>query len=322
MKTNDYLYAVAAIRANESALLKEADLEQLINAPDYKKATEMLADKGYELPDGTDYSSMLDKELEKTWELVNKSAPDADGLKALAVKNDFQNLKAILKAEVMGEDAKSFLVTPSVIDTDELYEKISQRRFEELPDFMSDAAKKAYDTITKTGNGQLCDIIVDEAALKAMCALAKSSGEELIEEYAQTFCLAADIKCAYRCAKTNKGRAFMESAVCECDKVNKQGLIEAALEGEEALLDFLKSNGLADYAQALENGTSAFEKLCDDRVLDIMKKAKFTAFGLSPISAFFVAKETELKCLRIILSAKLSNASNDVIRERMRELYV
>ena len=47
-----------------------------------------------------------------------------------------------------------------------------------------------------------------------------------------------------------------------------------------------------------------------------------TAFGASPLAAYFIAKETELKCIRIILSAKLSHVSGEIIRERMRELYV
>ena len=44
--------------------------------------------------------------------------------------------------------------------------------------------------------------------------------------------------------------------------------------------------------------------------------------GIGPLAAYYVAKETEIKALRIILSAKISGASNDTVRERMRELYV
>ena len=38
MKKNDYLFAVASVRAKENSLLKQGDLEQLINIEDYKKA--------------------------------------------------------------------------------------------------------------------------------------------------------------------------------------------------------------------------------------------------------------------------------------------
>ena len=322
MSDKNFLYAVAVVRANEANLLKEADLEQLINAPDYKKAISILTDKGYSEPQGTDYSAMLDRELEKVWEFVTKNAPDADGLNTLAVKNDIQNLKAVLKAEVMGENAREFLVKPSIIEPDELLEKVSERRFEELPEFISEAAEKAYNTITKTGNGQMCDIIVDEAALRAISDFAEKSDEPLLKEYAEAFCLSTDIKTAYRCMKTKKGRDFIKAALFGGSGIDESALADAAAEGGEAFFDYLKSNNLSDYASALEKGASVFEKFCDDRLISIMKKAKMTAFGLSPVSAYYIAKETEIKCLRIILSAKLSEASNDIIRERMRELYV
>lgn len=322
MQKNDYLFAVAAIRVNELSLLKESDMEQIINAPDYKKAVQLLSEKGYELPNGNDYSSMLDSETQKTWEKIKKNAPEAEEMNCFIVKNDFQNLKAVLKSEVMDEDAKNFLVSPSVIDPEFLFEKVSDREFNDLPDFIKETAKSAFDTLTKTGNGQYCDIVIDAGALKAIVDFAKKGTEPTIIEYAENFCLQANIKTALRAVKTKKGEAFLNSAIADCDLLSKADLIEAALKGEEALLELLSDKGLSEYRQAIEKSTSAFEKYCDDKMLSIMKKAKMTAFGLSPLAAYFIARETEIKCLRIILSAKLSFVSNDVIRERMRELYV
>lgn len=322
MNNNDYLYAVAVIRANEAMLLNNADLEQLINAPDYRKAVALLADKGWEAPEGGNYSQMLDKELDKAWALVRESAPEAEALQTFIVKNDFQNLKAILKAGVTGHDAKDFFVSPCVIPPEEMLEAVSERKFADLPEFISATAEKAFKALTKTGNGQLCDVIIDTDALETIIAFAKESGDKTLIDYAESFCLAADIKTAYRSIKTGKEKAFLDTAVAKCDGVDKQGLIEAALKGEEEFFAFLQTCGLTGYKEALENGTSAFEKYCDDKALEMMKKAKMTAFGISPLAAFFVARETEVKCLRIILSAKISGSSNDVIRERMRELYV
>ncbi len=322
MKNKDYLYAVAAIRASENSLLRQSDLEQLINAPDYKKAVSLLAEKGYEIPSGSDYSSMLDRHTEEVWALVKKSAPDAEELNAFIVKNDFQNLKAILKAEAMSYNAEDYLAVPSVIDPKALLEAVGKRDFDSLPEFIRDAAREAYDTLTKTGNGQLCDVIIDTATLGAIIAFADKGSDAVLSEYARQYVLCADIKTGYRCVKTGKNAAFVKLAVAECGFFAKDSFASAVLAGEEEFMDFLSSNGLSEYREALEKNTTAFEKFCDDRMLEIMKKAKMTAFGVSPIAAYFTAKETEIKCLRIILSAKQSAVSNEVIRERMRELYV
>lgn len=64
---NNYLYAVANIRANELSLLSRADIDALIDAPDYKTALTLLDGKGYDTSFGSDYSAMLDGETEKTW---------------------------------------------------------------------------------------------------------------------------------------------------------------------------------------------------------------------------------------------------------------
>ena len=45
---NNYLYAVANIRANELSLLSRADIDALIDAPDYKTALTLLDGKGYD----------------------------------------------------------------------------------------------------------------------------------------------------------------------------------------------------------------------------------------------------------------------------------
>ena len=168
MKTQDYLYAVSALRVSEENLLKESDLEQLINAPDYKKAIALLTEKGYEKPDGNDFSKMLDNRLSEVWDRVVKSAPEAKSLNMLIIKNDFQNLKAIIKSEVINDDARKYFVSPCVYDPEKMLEAIKERRFADLPELMRETAKKAFDAIIKTGNGQYCDIITDVGTLEAI----------------------------------------------------------------------------------------------------------------------------------------------------------
>lgn len=319
---NNYLYAVANIRAHEASLLTQADLEQLINASDFKKASAILADKGYAADGGTDYSAILDKEMQKAWSLLSENAPEAEPLQIFILKNDFQNLKAVLKSEVAGHNAADYLVAPSIIEGSELEAAVRERRFSDLPQYMAQAAQTAYDTLMQTGNGQLCDIVADRACLETMLAFAQQAGDATISEYAETFVLAADLKTAYRCIKTGKGRSFMETAVCGTANYKREALINAALAGMDAFFEFLYNGGFAEFADAIKAGMSAFEKYCDDRIMRVMKKAKLTAFGISPLAAYLFAKMTEIGCVRIILSAKFNGSSAETVRERMRELYV
>lgn len=322
MKKKDNLFAVASVRVKENELLTKSDLEQLINAESYVKAVLLLSEKGYDIQENGDYSAVLDEKLNETWNYICTAAPEAQPLKALIVKNDFQNVKAVLKSEVMGYEAESYLVSPCVLEHSVITDAINNRKLDALPDYMRKAVKEAVDILAKTENAQLCDAVLDVAALEAMLSFAKLSGEDIICEYANLFCLSADIKTAYRAIKTGKSSVFLNAAIAENDKISKTDFVNAAIAGEEEFFAYLDSNGFDDYKAALEESPSAFEKYCDDKLLEIIKRAKMTVFGISPLAAYYVAKETEIKSLRIILSAKQSHISSDVIRERMRDLYV
>ena len=64
------------------------------------------------------------------------------------------------------------------------------------------------------------------------------------------------------------------------------------------------------------------EKLCDDRRMRFLKDAHYVTFGPEPIAAFYLAKESENKNLRMILTGKLVGTEPAVIKERLRETYV
>lgn len=219
----NYLYAVANIRANELSLLSRADIDALIDAPDYKTALTLLDGKGYDTSFGSDYSAMLDGETEKTWSLIKSVAPSAEALDIFIVKNDFQNLKAVLKSEKTGDDAEKYLVSPSVIPKELLLKAVKERDFDSLPDFISDAAKKCLEVITKTENGQLCDIAADRACLEAMSGFAKSADNDIVAAYGDIFIKSAVLKTAYRAILTNKKRGFLEEALPDIPEIKKGG---------------------------------------------------------------------------------------------------
>ena len=65
-----------------------------------------------------------------------------------------------------------------------------------------------------------------------------------------------------------------------------------------------------------------YEKLCDDRIMEENKKAKYELFGINPIAGYWYGKELEIDNLRLILTGKLLDAPGELIEERVREPYV
>ena len=64
------------------------------------------------------------------------------------------------------------------------------------------------------------------------------------------------------------------------------------------------------------------EKLSDNYIMDLMKTGKLVTFGPERILSYIYAKETEIKIIRIIMVGKLNNIAEEVIRERLRDIYV
>ena len=319
----EYTYAVARVRANEQTLLSAADIEQLITAGDYKVTMQKLSDAGWgEIKDIYDYASYIDNYFAKTWNFLVEIMSDIHELDLLLVKNDMQNLKAALKQIVSQHDAKDLYVQSTVYDTETILKAVEERRWNDLPDFMQEPAKEAYEVLTETANGQLADAIIDKATLERIKFLGVESGSPVLAELAERMCATANIKTALRCANTGKSKDFVTRSLCNCDTISKDKLIETSLEGVDSVLKYLEESSYKEAGAKFKESTSAFEKWCDDILMECVKEARYTAFGIDPIIAYYVARDAEIKTVRIILSAKINNLPADVIRERVRALYV
>lgn len=323
----DYAYAVARVRANELSLLSENDIDQLIAAEDYKTTMHRLSDAGWGDSEGfgeTRYAEYLENYFNKAWDLLVEILGEEDihDLDVLLVKNDMQNLKAALKGIVSQHGSKDLYAKSTVYDTDKIIAAVDERKFEELPDFMQAPAKEAYEILTTTANGQLADAVIDKATLERISYLGSIAKCETISKLAERIVATANIKSALRCANTNKNESYMERSISECNTISKKELIAAALGGEEAILTYLERTPYAKGAEEWKKSTSSFEKWCDDILMECVDGARYTPFGLDPIVAYYIAKDAEIKTVRIILSAKINNLPAELIRERVRTLYV
>ena len=129
---------------------------------------------------------------------------------------------------------------------------------------MGRTAQEALDLLLHTGDGQLCDIMIDRAALDAIEEAGRQSGEKIIADYADTTVAIADIKIAVRSQKTGKDADFMRNAMAECESISRDQLIRAALSGAEEIARYLEGTSYAGGAESLRESPSAFERWCDN----------------------------------------------------------
>ncbi len=318
-----YTFAVAKTRALEGSLFTKETLEQLMACKTYEQALNLLVEKGWGSMDTEkDADAILAAERNKIWANVKEMGIPMEIFDVLSYPNTFHNLKTAIKEVYMQTKHDEFYFEGTVPSREDMRDIVRKKDFVRLPSSMMGAAKEAYETIFRTGDGQLCDVIIDQACLKAIKEAGQRSEADIIEKYANVIVTVANIKMAVRCQKTRKPLEFMNRAMVSCSGIDIHQLAKAALSSFEAIYEYLTSVGLGAAAEAIRISPSAFECWCDNYMMDMMRSQKYETFTVGPIVAYVLARENEIKTVGIILSGKLNGLTEESIRERIREMYV
>lgn len=323
MSKTQYTYAVARIRALEVSLFSASVIEQLIACKDDEACLRFLQERGWGGADvPMDADAILTREREKIWETVGEMHVDMDVFDVLSYASWFHNLKAAVKEVCTGKSGANIYYEGTPISGEEMVRIVKEKDYKALPENMQAAAEEAVDILLHSGDGQLCDVVIDRATMEAVKEAGRSSRDEIIRDYAESTVAVANIKIAVRASKTAKSLEFMKRAMAPCDTLNVDGLAHAALAGMDSIIEYLNGNGYAEAAEALKDSPSAFERWCDNRIIQTIKPQKSNPFSVGPLVAYVIARENEIKTVRIILTCKQNGLSDDSIRERVREMYV
>ena len=281
MSDTKYTYAVARIRALEVSLFSSSTIEQLIACKDHESCLRFLTEHGWggvDVPLNAD--AILTREQEKIWETIREMQVDMDVFDVLSYPNWFHNLKAAVKEVCTGKSGANIYFEGTPISKEEMTRIIREKDYQALPENMREAASEAVDTLLHSGDGQLCDVIIDRATMEAILAAGKKSKAAIIRDYAESTVAVANIKVAVRCCKTGKSLEFMKRAMAPCKTLNVERLAHAALVGLDAVMEYLNGAGYAEAAEALKESPSAFERWCDNRIIETIQPQKTNPFSV------------------------------------------
>ena len=322
LMTEEYIDAVARVRSRELGLLSRQDVDQLMACHKVEECLRVLSDKGWAAAGDVTPEEVLAAEEEKTWAFIHELTDDLTPFQVLLFPTDYNNLKAAVKAVVTGVEPHQVFLPGGAVEPELMLRCVREGDFSSLPEAMAQAADNAYHTLLQTEDGQLCDVILDRACLEAVLACGRESKSDILRDYAELTCAVSNIKVAVRACKTGKNRAFLEAALAPCGTLDADSLAAAACKSLEDLYAYLSATPYGEAAERLKESYSAFEKWCDDRVMDLVKDQKINPFTVGPLFAYVIARRNEISTVRIILSGKLNELDDGMVRERLREMYV
>ena len=321
MKDTKYAYCVARLRANETKMLRSEQIMKLAHCRNIDEAIDMLCSFGW-TDVKAEVKDIISEQTKALWTLLNESVPDKKELEALCILNDFFNIKAAVKCHFTSEDPFKYFIYPSSFDLNELTDKINRHDFSSLSGDMGITAEKAYETACLTENGQSAEIIIDKGAIDCLCEYSKTKKNGLINEVCGFLCDTANIKTAIRINALKKSRDFAQAAIGNCYSLDRKRLTELSLSDKESLFDYLLNSEYGEGVRLFEENSALYEKWCDDTLIKLLSKAKYTAFGFDPVCAYYFAKINEIKTVRIVLNAVASGLEPEIIQERVRLSYV
>ena len=221
-----YIYAVARIRSRELSLLNEAVISQLSAAATEEDCLRILNEKNWGNPD-LPSEEMFQEENKKTWALIRELVPNNMQIfDVFRLEKDYHNLKAAVKESCIDGIHPGIFTDGGTIPAKDIEQAIAESDYEALPKSMRQVAQEAKETLLQTRDGQLCDVIIDRAALEAIREAGEKTGEALLKDYGELVCATGDIKIAVRAARTGKSRQFLDRALAPCSTLDVSALAD------------------------------------------------------------------------------------------------
>lgn len=333
MNVMQFTQALSRIWVLETRLLDKAKVERMLEASSADEVLKILSDTEYgnimgNIKRANDYEEILSTELKRIYNLVYELCPVNEIVDLMSIKYRYHNLKVLLKGKFLGKDFSNMLIDLGKDDLNDLKRKIDSDNYNDLKGNVHKAVEEAIEDFEINKDPQKIDIIVDRFMYEELVNIKKSLDYKFTDKIVNAMIDSTNIKTLLRIKKQGKGREFASEVIVNGGSIDKSTLVSIINETPESIISKLSfsvysdmiKDGIEGYIST--NSANLLEKLSDNYIMDLMKGAKLVTFGPERILSYIYAKETEIKIIRIIMVGKLNNIAEEVIRERLRDLYV
>lgn len=333
MDAMKFTRVVPRLRVLETRLLDKAKLDRMIDSDSAEEAMKVLQETEYanvmsNVKRAEDYENMLSEELNRVYHEMYSMTPVKELVDLMSVKYVYHNLKVILKGIFLDKDLSEMIINIGNKDYNKMKFALESRSLVDFNPIERKAIEEAFDDFESKKDPQRIDIILDKYLYKEMLEIVKDLKDKFAEKYVRASIDLSNVKTLLRVKKQNKDREFLLSVVIDGGFIDKDTIVALLNDSNENIASKLS---YTNYADILKNGVDDYiksgsagllEKLVDNYIMDLMKAAKMIPFGGEPLLSYIYAKETEIKVVRIIMVGKLNNIAGEVIKERLRDIYV
>lgn len=333
MDRMDYVQAATRTRVLEKKLLSKARVDRMIDAKDIGEVFKILSETDYAnavagISRDEDYENILSHELKRVYKMMREMAKDQVVVDLMALKYDYHNLKVLVKERKLNKDLSKLYIPVGTTDFRKIRDAFIEGNLRDIQPEFREAIEAVVQDFEVNKDPQRIDIIFDRFYFQHLFKMAEETGIQLFVDYVKDMIDFINIKSSIRLKKQGKDMSFLEEVLLPNGNIDKDVIMMSFNDSVDNMITRYKNyrigpslmKGLESYRAT--NRLSDLEKYMDNYLVEINKPSKYVNFGPEPIFSYLVAKEAEIKTLRIIMVSKLNKLSPDATRERVRELYV
>ncbi len=330
----DFTFQVAQIRAIESRLLTQDQVNRMLAAPDASSSLRILNDLDWseflgEAKKPEEFEEVISAGLLEVKNQINNMAERKNDFDFIWLFFDLQNTKLLLKAFLKNdqlEDIRTFL-SPlgSIHET-----KLEQIIFKELENkteeekkliWITKAIKKAKKDFQENNDPEKIEIILYQAFCPKILQEAKKTGSQLMKEFFARMIDIENIKTFLRKKDLinlkDSQNLFIQGGELKTELFSKVKTIKGYLKKlpnskiKELLQDELKNEEKISYL--------SLEKALDEYLFDILRPSKLEPFKADAIFAYFWTKNRNAEIIRAIMVGKLNHIPDEEIRKWLKK---
>lgn len=317
-----YGYAVGRVRVLEGRMLPSATYERLLDAHTFSEQMRVLSDTPYgKFLEGAEVAEDVERAFDRALDdlygfLVTANLPDSVNY-FFRTPYDYANLKARLKADVLGQSTEGLLVNLGTVPAERFAGPVAAlpKRFRELYERLTGDEAPATEEQVSTE--------LDRALFAELATHADYSKSRFLAGLVALQIDLANVRTLLR-ARTRERKAadtrmlLIDGGTMDPDRLmGRYSLpvteMAAAIVALRGPFKGLHAEDVVDLAR--------YDVLADDLQVRYLKQARMVAAGPEPVIGYVMARQAEVMMVRTLIIGKMSGVATDVLRRRLRQRY-
>ena len=323
--TDDWGYAfeTAQVRALETQMLSRAAFVDMANAAGFEQAADYLRSGEYATGAGTSISELEQVLLARRADVRRQFAGWIHNNSIVTLfrsRDDFANLRLAVRRMVTKKPTGSDYSGEGKFPPEQFSEVFENEKYEMLPDYMAEAAERAILLYYSDKDIRTIDYAIDAAQTEFNLTTAAKLGSEFLLGLFRIQADLTNIRTMLRLTMVQgeQRNVFLPGGYVERDRLLRG--LDTGGDGLSALFFatpyFEVVQAGASYA-ASEKSFLKIEQQCDEYLDGYLRTTMVITAGMQPIIAYLLAKENEIRTVRLVFTAKKNHLNPKLILDRI-----